>query len=131
MCYNSECRIEIKSRIDGTESAVSAEGKVTKTSEALRFDYGLDGDRCTLTVNANEVIQSRRGEQNIEMTFRKGEQTECFLKSGGFSGTFQVFTHDLQCMDGKSGFTLSIVYTLGGQKTELNFSAEYKIREKQ
>ena len=135
MCYNSDCRIEIKSCIDSSESSITAKGKVKKTPNGLQFDYFLDGDACTLTVNDDRIVQSRRGEQNIELTFRKGEQTECFLENGGFSGTFYVFTHDLQCtmcdINGKfganHGFLLLIVYTIGEQKIELNVSAEYKI----
>ena len=135
MCYNSECRIEIKSRIDGETSTIQAKGKVIKTPSDMRFDYLLDGDECTLTVSDGSVVQSRRGEQNIKMTFRKGEQTVCFLENGGFSGTFPVFCHDLQCtmcgINREFGaiqvFILSIVYTIGEQKIELNFSAEYKI----
>ena len=135
MCYNSDCRIEIKSRIDGETSTISTKGNVVKTSSDMRFDYLLDGDKCTLTVSNGCIVQSRRGEQNVKMTFRKGEQTECFLGNGCFSGTFSVFTHDLQCTMSdinkdfgiEKGFTLLIVYTIGEQKIELNFSAEYKI----
>ena len=135
MCYNSDCRIEIKSSIDGSESNISVKGKVKKTPEGFRFDYVLDGDECTLTENGVEVVQSRRGEQGIKMTFRKGEQTDCFLQNGGFSGVFSVFTRDLQCtmrdINDKFGanslFELLIVYTIGEQKIKLNFSAKYKI----
>ena len=134
MCYNSNCKIEITSRIDGTVNTVSATGKVIRTHSDIRFVYTLDGDDCTLSVCESEVVQIRRGEQNIKMTFRKGEKTDCFLESGGFSGIFSVFTDDLQCtmrdINGKIGtqiFKLLIVYMLGDQKTELNFSAEYKL----
>ena len=135
MCYNSDCRIEIKSLIDGETSTTLTKGKVVKTPSDMRFDYVLDGDECTLTVNDGGVVQSRRGEHNIKMTFRKGEQTECFLENSGFSGAFYVFTHTLQCtmcginreFGANQGFTLLIVYTIGEQKIELNFSAEYKI----
>ena len=139
MCYNINCRIEIKSRIDGFESTISTNGKVTKTPSQISFDYILDGDECSLNVNNGEVVQTRRGEQNIKLTFRKGEQTECFLENGGFFGAFPVFTDDLQCTmrdinkgnDAVRILTLSIIYTLGEQKTEVNFSAEYKIEGKQ
>ena len=135
MCYNSDCRIEIKSRIDGETSTVSTKGKVIKSHSDIRFDYLLDGDECNLTVSSGGVIQIRRGEQNVKMTFRKGEQTECFLENMGLSGTFPVFTHDLQCtmsdinrgFEVNRGFTILIVYTIGEQKIELDFSAEYKI----
>ena len=132
MCYNSECRIEIKSRADGFESTVKAIGKVKKSLDNLRFDYALDGDECTLIVYKSEVVQSRRGEQNIKMTFRKGERTECFLESGGFEGTFPVDTSDLRYGYGedhreKQVFTLSLAYVLGEQKIELDFSAEYNL----
>lgn len=130
MCYNSDCRIKIKSCIDGEISSVSAKGTVIKTNSHLRFDYFLDGDECALVVTDGEVIQSRRGGQNIKIAFRKGKQTECVLESGGFSGSFFVFTDDLKCTTEKTDstqvFTLLIDYTLGEQKTELNFSAEYK-----
>ena len=135
MCYNSDCRIEIKSCIDGSESNVSAHGKVEKTINGYRFDYFLDGDQCTLIVDGDEIVQSRRGEQNIKMTFRKGEQTDCFLENYGFSGVFSAFTHDLQCTmrDINSGFgtnqifKLIIIYTTCEQKIKLEFSAEYKV----
>lgn len=135
MCYNDKCKIEIKSRIDGSENSVSANGRVAKTASKMLFDYVLDGDGCTLTVNENDVIQERRGGQNIKMVFRKGEQTECFLQSGGFSGTFTVFTHDLQFSErgtnsGKNIYTLLIAYTIGEEKIELSFSAEYNAKVK-
>ena len=138
MCYNSKCKIEIKSCIDGVQDIISAKGRVIKSHSDISFDYTLDGDSCTLTITDGEVVQDRRGEQSIKLTFRKGEKTECFLKNGGFLGTFPVFTHDLQCtmcdINRKIGaiqvFILSIVYTIGEQKIELNFSAEYKLKEK-
>lgn len=121
MCYNSKCTIKIESCIGGIASTTSAEGSVLKTDLGVRFDYLLDGDECTLTVNDSEVVQTRRGEQNIKMTFRKGEQTECFLESGGFSGAFTVFTHDLKFTNGR---VLLIVYTLGEDKIKLTFTTE-------
>ena len=135
MCYNDKCKIEIKSRIDGSENSVLVNGRVAKAVSEICFDYVLDGDDCTLTVKDNEVIQVRRGEQNIKMIFRKGEQTECILQSGGFSGTFTVFTHDLQFADcgtntDKNVYALLIVYTLGEEKIELSFSAEYNAKVK-
>ena len=135
MCYNDKCKIEIKSRIDGSESTVAVNGSVEKTASKMRFSYVLDGDGCTLTVNENEIIQERCGEQNIKMIFRRGEQTECSLQSGGFTGAFTVFTHDLQFAEcvtniGKNVYTLLIVYTLGEEKIELSFSAEYNAKVK-
>ena len=132
MCYNSDCSIKIKSRIDGETCTVSTKGKVVKTTSDIRFDYFLDGDECTLTVKGREVIQLRRGEQSVKMIFRKGERTDCFLGNDGFSGAFPVFTHDLQCtmrdindeFNINQGFSLLIVYTIGEKKIELNFSAE-------
>ena len=126
MCYNSNCRIEIKSCIDGVESKVSLDGKVTKCPSEIRFDYALDSDRCTLSVTDNEAVQLRQGEQNIKLIFKKGETSECSLSSGGFLGTFHVFTQEMQMTDDGKSFLLLIVYTLGEQKTELRFSAEYK-----
>lgn len=130
MCYNDKCKIEIKSKIDGSANSVSVYGRVAKTASEIQFNYVLDGDDCTLTVKENEVVQLRHGEQNIKMIFRKGEQTECSLQSGGFSGTFTVFTHDLKFTEcgtnaGKIIYTLLIVYTLGEEKIDLSFSAEY------
>lgn len=129
MCYNNKCKIEIKSRIDCSDSFVTVNGILEKTASDMRFYYALDGDDCTLTVKDNEVIQIRRGDQNIKMIFRKGEQTECFLESAGFSGAFSVFTHDLRfdasgLNTGKNSVTLLIAYTLGEEKIELTFSAK-------
>ncbi len=122
MCYNN-CKIKIESCIDGCVNIVSATGTVDRTRSEVRFYYKLDGDECKLAVNACQAEQSRRGEQNIQMTFREGEQTECSLASGGFSGKFTVFTHKLIFCDGDV-CKLFICYSLGEQKTELNFSAE-------
>lgn len=123
MCYNNKCKIEIKSCIDGSLTTVSATGKVTKTISGLRFDYALDSDECTLVANDKGVVQTRRGEQNIKMVFRKGEQTECFLESDGLSGKFTVFTYDLKIVSGLVD-TIIIVYALGEEKIELKFTAE-------
>ena len=127
MCYNSNCRIEIKSIIDGDLSTVTSQGSVVKSNSEIRFKYTLDGDECALTLTDSEVKQTRKGENDISMTFRKGERTECTLASGGFSGSFPVYTHELDKKETSKDLTLKIVYTLGEQKVELNFSAEYKI----
>ena len=133
MCYNSDCRIKINSVIDGVKNNLFFEGKVINAPSGMKFCYSLDGDECELSMDGDKIVQQRRGQQNIKMTFRKGEETECYLESGGFSGSFSVFTNDLQCtmrdIDCEFGinktFILTIVYTLGEQKTKLNFSAEY------
>lgn len=132
MCYNKKCTIEIKSCIGGETNTVYAKGRVLKTESDISFDYVLDGDKCTLTYKDNKAVQSRRGKQNITMTFQKGENSECILESGGFSGAFTVFTHDLQFEEcginaGKKNvpvYILLIVYTLGEDKIELTFSAK-------
>lgn len=123
MCYNNECNIAIESCIDGVASTVFAKGKMKKTPYGVRYDYVLDGDACSLTVIENEAVQSRRGEQNIRMIFRKGLTTECNLASGGFSGIFTVFTEELKFTQAPVA-VLFISYTLGDQKMQLKFSAE-------
>lgn len=138
MCYNSKCKIEIKSYIDGTATNTSVKGTVTKMPAEIRFEYVLDGDDCTFTVKDNEAVQIRRGAQNIKMIFRKGEQTDCYLESGGFVGGFTVFTSGLEFADcsvisGKKTvniYTVSIVYMLGEEKIKLTFSAEYNFNAK-
>ena len=138
MCYNSNCSIELKSTIDEETSVFSAKGRVIKTHSDMHFDYCLDGDKCTLTVGDGEVVQARRGEQNINLTFKKGENTECVLDIGGFSGTVPVYTVDMQhnvcSINRRFGavhvFMLTIVYMFGEQKTKINFSAKYTSREK-
>ena len=138
MCYNKNCDIEIKSCIDGETSIISVTGKVTRSPSEYRFDYTLDGDKCTLTVREGEVIQTRRGEQNIDLTFIKGEKSECVFDMGGLSGTVPVFTEDIQrdvcSIDRRFGavyvYMLTLAYTLGEQKTRINFSAKYSLRVK-
>ncbi len=124
MCYNKQCKIKIVSRIDGAESTVSADGSVTNTSNGICYCYALDGDECTLTVKENEVVQSRRGEHNIKVVFRKRETTECVLENGGYSGTIPLYTHELTFTVGQKIDTLLIIYTLGEEKIELKFAAE-------
>lgn len=123
MCYNNKCKIEIESDIGGCLSAVSAVGKSTKTASGIRFDYALDGDECALIANDKEIVQTRRGEQNTKMIFRKGEQTECFLESGGFLGKFTVCTYDLKVSFGQVNIIV-IVYSLGEEMIEIKFTAE-------
>lgn len=138
MCYNSKCSIEIKSTVDGETSVVSANGKVIKEPSEMRFDYSLDGDECTLTVTDSEVVQTRRGEHNIKLTFKKGEKTECLLGSGLFSGTVSVFTEDFQysicSINKRLGavhiFMLTLNYMLEEQKIKINFSAKFTSRVK-
>ena len=138
MCYNKNCDIEIKSCIDGETSNISVSGEITKTPNEYRFDYTLDGDKCTLTVTDGKVIQTRRGEQNIDLTFIKGEKSECVLDMGGLLGTVPVFTedirHDICSINRRFGavcvFMLAIVYTLDEQKTKINFSAKYSLKVK-
>ena len=123
MCYNNEYNIAIESCVNGVVSTVFAKGKMEKMPCGIRYDYVLDGDACSLTVNENEAVQSRRGGQNIRMTFRKGLTTECNLSSGGFSGVFTVFTEELKFAQAPVA-VLFISYMLGDQKIELKFSAE-------
>ena len=134
MCYNSNCTVEIKSCVDGETSIVSTKGKIIKSHSKICVYYDLDGDECTLTVTDDEVVQKRCGEQNIELTFKKGEESQCFLSSGGFGGTFTVFTDSLKhtvCeIDALQVFKLSIGYILGEQKTEIIFSAKYTLKGK-
>ena len=131
MCYNSNCTVEIKSCIDGETSVVSSKGKIIKSPSGYRVDYTLDGDECALIVTERGVVQKRHGEQNIEMTFKIGQSTQCFLSSGGFKGDFSVYTDDLHYGVGEIGgmqvFILSMGYILGKQRTEIIFSAKYKI----
>lgn len=130
MCYNN-CKIEIKSLIDGSYSVIKTSGKVTKTQERTCYEYDLDGDKCFLTVNGGEAVQERCGEQNIKIIFRKGKKSECFFENGDFSGSLPVFTHDFRFLQSRTADgvncvdTISIFYTLGEQKIELEFSAEY------
>lgn len=126
MCYNKSCKIKICSRIDGETTVSDTQGTIIKTASEVRFDYVLDGDECVFTVNGSQAVQSRRGAQNITMTFRKGKETECLLESGGFSGSFTLFTHNLICEETDGKFKLTIIYTLGEEEIELSFSAEYK-----
>ena len=103
MCYNSNCTVEIKSRIDGETSVVSSKGKIIKSPSGYRVDYSLEGDEGVIIVNDSGVVQKRHGEQNIELNFRKGESTQCFLSSGGFKGDFSVYTDDLHYGIGEIG----------------------------
>ena len=134
MCYNSNCTVEIKSCIDGETSVVSSKGKIIKSPSGYRVDYSLDGDECSLIVNERGVVQKRRGEQNIELTFKIGESTQCSLSSGSFKGDFSVYTDDLHYgignVDGLQVFMLSMVYLLGEQRTEIVFSAKYTLKGK-
>lgn len=137
MCYNTDCNIEIASVIGGEKSIIKSKGKIICSPSGYRFEYRFDGDECTLNVTEDEIVQSRRGEQNIKLTFRKGEQTQGLLTSDGFSGAFPIFTEHFGFavnnvngeIDGRI-FNLSIVYTLGEQKTEINFSAKYTLKGK-
>ena len=137
MCYNIDCNIEIASKIDGEKSIVKTNGKVIGTPFGYRFEYKLNNDKCMLSVTDSEIVQERQGEQNIKLTFRKGEQTRGLLASGGFSGAFPIYTEHFEYVvnsvegevDGRI-FNLSIVYTLGEQKTEIIFSAKYTSKGK-
>ena len=134
MCYNSDSGIEIASVIDGEKSIVKANGKIIRSPSGYRFEYGFEGDECTLCVTENEVVQIRRGEQNIQMTFRRGEQTRGLLTVGGFSGDFPIYTESFEFADNSNGegciFNISITYTIGEQKNEINFSAKYTLEGK-
>ena len=138
MCYNNNWSIEIKTCIDGVSDTVSTRGKLISAPSGYSFDYNLDGDECTLCLTGDKVVQTRRGEQNIKITFQEGETTECILESGGFCGTITVFTEHLQhtvcSIDKRFGsvqiFTLTIVYTLGEQRVKIDFSAKYTSRVK-
>ena len=134
MCYNKDCKIKITSFIDGEKSTVSTEGKLINTSPELRVEYLLDSDQCSLTANGNEIVQTRRGRQNVSITFREGEQTECVLGFNGFSGTIPVFTENFEISilrihnryETSYIYTISIRYTLGEQKIELTITVENK-----
>lgn len=135
MCYNN-CKIEIKSCIDGSVSVIRTEGKVVKTSSETCFVYDLDGDSCSFTLKGKSAVQKRLGKQNIELTFVKGENTDCFLEDGDLTGSLPIFTYDLRFdSSGTDGSAMrvdviTIDYSIGEQKIKLEFSAEYNKKVK-
>ena len=88
MCYNNKCKIEIRSNINGSTDTITVKGKATKTLSDMRFEYTLNGDECTLIVKNDEAVQTRRGEQNIKMTFRKANEQSVFWKAEVFRARF-------------------------------------------
>ena len=116
------CSIEIISEGDGWESRITAEGRV-KIAQAVEFSYPIDGDECTLSYINGVVTQRRVGGQNITITFKEGEETFCNLSSGGFSGSYGIFTRRLSFNSNGSGYLLSLEYLNGDEPVTLTFKA--------
>ena len=116
------CSIEMRSEGEGWKSNISAEGKV-ENNDGVKFFYEVDGDSCTLSYKDGIVTQQRLGEQNITITFQEGIKTYFMLKSGGFSGSYDIFTHRLNFNAGSAEYLLRLEYLNGDEPVKLTFKA--------
>lgn len=127
MCNNRyNCRITIVPQGDGRQDEERTDGRLSSDGKLTWLKYALDGDDCILTYDGRTVTQTRAGENNLSLTFRKGERTECTLASGGMRGSFEIFTDEINFTEDKNGFKLFLKYSVGGdcEKTKLLLTAE-------
>ena len=127
MCNNQyKCRVTINSQSESFNDEKQTEGRFTSDGEGVRLSYKLDGDDCVLTADGKTITQTRTGANNIRLTFRKGERTQCILTSGGMSGSFEIFTDEIKFTEDKNGFKLFLKYLSGGdrEKIKLTLTAE-------
>ena len=111
-------KINISSVIDGFEELKTAEGEVVQAGEKVTFKYGLDGDECLISVNCGKAVYERSGEQCVKINFEEGVKTLCEIGSGGFYGSFEIYTQSLKFISGKGGYKLSLEY-LNGNENQL------------
>lgn len=134
MCYNlnksapRRCKIKINSSLS---DEISAFGTIEEAEGKLNVLYTLDGDDCALTYSDGKAEQTRRGGQNVKISFERGEKTFCEISSGAFSGGFEIFTESLEFISGRGGIRLGLGYVgADGEAARLTFTAAYIEQEK-
>lgn len=122
------CSVNINSKGAGWSDWRASDGEIFETAKGTVIRYALDGDRCELTLSDGKVMQTRRGEQCVTICFEEGKQTECIIGSGGFTGSFKIFTKSLKILSGKGGYRITIEYLSGvdGELINLSFTAMRK-----
>lgn len=98
-------------------------GELVYTASGFDLDYTMGGDNCRFSVRGDSVSQSRRGNVNTELSFRRDRETACILLTGELTGSIPVKTVSLDIVCGEEGVSADIVYYLGGAKINLKLSA--------
>ena len=122
------CKIIIRSESGGEKSEFVSNGTATLTPNGISFSYLLENDKCSLEISGAKVIQKRAGFQPLEIVFEKGKTTLCTIGSGAFEGSFEIFTHQLNFINGAGGVKLALEYDgiTDGERVKLSFTAVYQ-----
>ena len=88
------------------------------SDEGARIEYLLEGDRC------GYARQTRRGQTDIQMTFRPSENTACIIGDSALRGGFRIFCTSYKLILGAKGASAHIEYLSG----EDNEKVSVKIR---
>ncbi len=118
------CKVTVRSRGEGWQDEKITDGEYCFDGETAVLKYKLDEDDCLLTSDGKAVFQTREGAQNISLSFRKGERTQCTFGTGELSGSFEIFTDEIKFDSVDGGFKLFLEYTGGGGKIKLSLTAE-------
>lgn len=116
------CKVIVSSG-SGRGGAFSSQGKLQIEENGFCLNYKIEGDSCSLSYDGKTLMQKRSGNVCIEMSFVKGEQTECLIGEGGLSGSMPVFTNSLSVVSGKGGVKVKINYDCGGERVDLILTA--------
>lgn len=127
-----KCKILINSSGEGWDDSLQDVGEFIKTEKGCEIHYKIADDECLICIEENTVTQTRRGDTNVDISFRMGKTTQCKISTGGFSGGYAVFTEELSYSLKKGGLRLKITYLNGDDKERINltFTALFNTQEK-
>lgn len=115
------CNVKISGSKDAEE--VISSGELEFNGKGFDLRYEIAGDSCFLSARGSTVTQSRRGNVNTDITFKKGSDTVCMLLSGELTGSVPVKTVYLKTDVDEDGVAVAIDYFLGGAKIFLRLTA--------
>ena len=123
-------KVIIKSRGNGWTDEKVTEGKICEIEDGVKLAYSLEGDECVLSLFSGKVIQERRGEQSLKISFEEGKYSDCIIGEGNLCGSYKIFTRKMEFLHGKNGFSLSLEYENGSDKEIINLFLTAYCKEK-
>jgi uncharacterized beta-barrel protein YwiB (DUF1934 family) len=118
-------RIAITSQGNGWNNNIISPAEIVRGESGVTVHYSIEGDKCTLEVSNDCVVQTRKGKADLHLTFRQGEQTACIIGDVSLAGGYKIFTERMKVVVGKSGCFVNLIYFSGddGEKISLKITA--------
>lgn len=117
-----QCKVIIRSAGGNWTDEVKSLGDFKKTEDGYEISYKIAEDSCIIKIDKNSVVQRRKGDTNVEISFCKGKKTECKISTGGFSGGYEVITESVVHSLKKGGFRLELKYINGLEREKIRLT---------